>query len=159
MGLTEKPLAGQVCGHGQKVAGRMSRDGVSSAFARSYGATGVMNRGDRREAIFREDRDRVLFLGWKVVGRGMRRGKSGAATETEDHDDLELDCKTVKDGWSGFLGKPAPKRERIMKICAYAGLTPSCLQRFNISQLQTSRFERYAKPSSGWTSRGRVALH
>jgi hypothetical protein len=43
--------------------------------------------------------------------------------ETGDHDDLELDCGTVKDGASGFLGEPAPKRERIMRICESA-VTP-----------------------------------
>jgi hypothetical protein len=30
---------------------------------------------------------------------------------------LELDCRTVKDGESGFLGEPAPECERIMQIC------------------------------------------
>ncbi len=68
----------------------------------------VMNRGDRREAIFREDRDRVLFLE-TLAGECLKTGR-----ETGDRDDLELDRQTVKDGESGFSGEPAPERERIM---------------------------------------------
>jgi hypothetical protein len=70
----------------------------------------VMNRGDRREAIFREDRDRVLFL--ETLAEACLK----TGWETGDHDDLELDCGTVKDVASGFLGEPAPERERIMRI-------------------------------------------
>jgi hypothetical protein len=57
---------------------------------------------------------------------GCKEGEGDAATEAGDHDDLELDCRTVKDGASGFLGEPAPERERIMRICVCesAGLTP-----------------------------------
>ena len=49
---------------------------VSSAFAGNYGGTSVLNRGDRREPIFKDDDDRSLFLdalaeacaktGWQV---------------------------------------------------------------------------------------------
>jgi hypothetical protein len=55
-------------------------DGLSSAFAQRYGATGVMNRGDHQEPIFRGDKDRRLFLKtWgeaceQTGGRFMQNG-------------------------------------------------------------------------------------
>jgi len=63
-----------------------------------------MNRGDRREAIFREDRDRELFLAtlaeacgkadWQSrVIRGSRSGQSGQSGDRRG-------C-----GWSGCWGR------------------------------------------------------
>jgi hypothetical protein len=55
-------VVSQLGAHGQKAARGISGGGVPSAFAGSYGGTSVLNRGDRREAIFRTDEDRELFL-------------------------------------------------------------------------------------------------
>jgi len=58
--------------HGSQAQSAVSRSDLSPSFAkategrallrRGYGRAGVMNRGDRREAIFHDEQDRLLFL-------------------------------------------------------------------------------------------------
>jgi len=48
--------------HGLQAQSAVSRSGLSPSFAKAAERAGVMNRDDRREAIFRDDQDRLLFL-------------------------------------------------------------------------------------------------
>src|SRR5450759_5479141 len=65
-----------LCCHGAQVESRISRRELPSACAVSFSATSVMNRGDRREPIFKDDGDRQRLVetlgeactktGWQV---------------------------------------------------------------------------------------------
>jgi len=87
----------------------------------------VMNRGDRREAIFHSDEDRALFCDAlaEACGRTGRRTR-GSLPDTQSIIN-EPDWRSVKHGYGRPARKPAARLRRKMKICEYAGLTPSCL--------------------------------
>src|SRR5947207_384043 len=97
----------------------------------------VMNRGDRREPIFREDADRALFLerpsqrvGWLRVGRllgEMGIPKDSAAGRKELERRMELrrwedqpeQWKRVRRGWC--LGDEAFRKELLAQMAEQAG--------------------------------------
>jgi hypothetical protein len=58
----------------------------------------VMNRGDRREPIFADDRDRRCFL--ETLGEACQspEGGNGLAPAAGDAEDLEMDRRPLADG-------------------------------------------------------------
>jgi len=56
---------------GAEIESPISWSDLSFAFALSFGATGVMNRGDRRNAIFEDDEDRQRF--WETLGEACAK--------------------------------------------------------------------------------------
>ena len=75
----------------------------------------VMNRGDRREAIFRDDQDREVFLAILAGGRrtcppcqrGRRQGRPGRPAAGGDRDDRPMDRRAPENGRTG-LRQPSP---------------------------------------------------
>jgi len=79
----------------------------------------VMNRGDQREAIFQDDRDRQRFLGQGAHGQGRDRP---AAAAGDDHA-FEVDRGASADGDLDLrLQPPEPK------ACGFtsSGALPLC---------------------------------
>src|SRR6266446_3251659 len=87
-----------------------------------------MNRGDRREPIFRDDGDRARFLetlgqtcrktDWRVHAWCLMLNHSAPG----DDDDITIDRGSVKDGDLDPRGEPALPSEEL-GLCQYSGLT------------------------------------
>ena len=88
----------------------------------------VMNRGDHREPIFRDDGDRERFLetlgqacrgtDWRVHAWCLMLNHSAPG----DDDDITMDRGSVKDGDLEPCGEPALPSEGL-GLCQYSGLT------------------------------------
>ena len=92
----------------------------------------VMNRGDRRERIFRDDGDRARFLetlgqacrgtDWRMHAWCLMLNHSAPG----DDDDITMDRGSVKDGDLHPRGEPALPSEEL-GLCQYSGLTRLCV--------------------------------
>jgi hypothetical protein len=130
-----KPFAGQVCGHGQKVACRISRGGVScdeprgpsgGNFPGGPGSGVIPGLQGRREGDAKKVKvarrlrqETTMTLSWVAERFKLERAGPLASLLRKAKVNKICECAGLTRSWG-----TAPERERIMRICDCAGLTP-----------------------------------